>query len=112
MERLSSKSVCIQSSIKWRVYIEKWANNPNTLQMMTKIWHLYMYNLSPTTGSNILGNQLMQKFLVSSFKYTISGNLCRNSGGTFKEWGYQEVPLVLFCMEVLLTYLGVAKMVT
>jgi hypothetical protein len=35
--------------------------NPNTLQMMTKDM-AFMYNLSPTTGSNdILGNQLMQK---------------------------------------------------
>jgi hypothetical protein len=70
----SSKSNgCIQSSIKWRVYIEKWANKSYTLQMMTKDM-AFMYNLSPTTGSNdILGNQLMQKkFLVSSFKYTIS----------------------------------------
>jgi hypothetical protein len=45
-----------------------------TLQMMTKDMAFAMYNLSPTTGSNdiFLGNQLMQKFLVSSFKYTIS----------------------------------------
>jgi hypothetical protein len=56
--------------------------------MMTKDMAFAMYNLSPTTGSNdILGNQLMQKVLVSSFKYTISGNLIvGNSGGTFKEW--------------------------
>jgi hypothetical protein len=48
--------------------------------------------------------------LVSSFKYTISRNLIvGNSGGTFKEWDTKEVPLVLFCMEVLL-YLGVAPL--
>jgi hypothetical protein len=52
--------------------------NPNTLQMMTKDMAFAMYNLSPTTGSNdILGNQLMQKSLVSSFKYTISRKSCR-----------------------------------
>jgi hypothetical protein len=46
--------------------------NPNTLQMMTKDMAFAMYNLSTTGSNDILGNQLMQKFLVSSFKYTIS----------------------------------------
>jgi hypothetical protein len=77
--------------------------NPNTLQMMTKDMAFAMYNLSPTTGSNdILGNQLMQKsfwLVASNIQYQ---GFVGNSGGTFKEWGYQEVPLVLFCMEVLL----------
>jgi hypothetical protein len=50
--------------------------NPNTLQMMTKDMAFAMYNLSPTGSNDILGNQLMQKFLVSSFKYTISKS-CR-----------------------------------
>jgi hypothetical protein len=65
--------------------------NPNTLQMMTKDMAFAMYNLSTTGSNDILGNQLMQKVLVSSFKYTISRNLIvGNSGGTFKEWGYQK----------------------
>jgi hypothetical protein len=42
--RLSSKSNgCIQSSIKWRVYIESGQTNPNTLQMMTKDMAFAMY---------------------------------------------------------------------
>jgi hypothetical protein len=100
----SSKSNgCIQSSIKWRVYIEKWANKSYTLQMMTKDM-AFMYNLSPTTGSNdILGNQLMQKsfwLVASNIQY--QGNLIvGNSGGTFKEWGYQRSTTGTFCMEVL-----------
>jgi hypothetical protein len=74
-----------------------------TLQMMTKDMAFAMYNLSPTTGSNdILGNQLMQKVLVSSSNIQYQNLIVGNSGGTFKEWGYQKVPLVLFCMEVLL----------
>jgi hypothetical protein len=46
-----------------------------------------MYNLSPTTGSNdILGNQLMQKVLVSSFNIQYQGNLIVGNSGGFKEW--------------------------
>jgi hypothetical protein len=62
--------------------------NPNTLQMMTKDMAFAMYNLSPTTGSNdILGNQLMQKFLLVASNIQYQGNLIvGNSGGTFKEW--------------------------
>jgi hypothetical protein len=70
---LAANQMVAYNQASWRVYIEKWANKSNTLQMMTKDMAFAMYNLSPTTGSNdILGNQLMQKVLVSSFKYTIS----------------------------------------
>jgi hypothetical protein len=71
-----------------------------------------MYNLSPTTGSRYFRQSVnAKKFLVSSFKYTISRNLIvGNSGGTFKEWGYQEVPLVLFLYGSLTPYLGVAPL--
>jgi hypothetical protein len=76
--------------------------NPNTLQMMTKDMAFAMYNLSPTTGSNdILGNQLMQKVLVST-NIQYQGNLIvGNSGGTFKV-GIPKKYHWYFCMEVLL----------
>jgi hypothetical protein len=83
--------------------------------MMTKDMAFAMYNLSTTGSNDILGNQLMQKkfwLVASNIQY--QGNLIvGNSGGTFKSGDTKEVPLVLFCMEVL-PYLGVAplKMVT
>jgi hypothetical protein len=57
-----------------------------TLQMMTKDMAFAMYNLSPTTGSNdILGNQLMQFFLLVASNIQYQRNLIvGNSGGTFK----------------------------
>jgi hypothetical protein len=59
--------------------------------MMTKDMAFAMYNLSPTTGSNdILGNQLMQKVLVSSFKYTISKILLSEIVEVHLKWGYQR----------------------
>jgi hypothetical protein len=39
----SKSNGCIQSSIKWRVYIESGQTNPNTLQMMTKDMAFAMY---------------------------------------------------------------------
>jgi hypothetical protein len=41
--------------------------------------------------------------LVSSSNIQYQGNLIvGNSGGTFKEWGYQRSTTGTFCMEVLL----------
>jgi hypothetical protein len=61
--------------------------------------------VSPTTGSNdILGNQLMQKkfwLVASNIQY--QGNLIvGNSGGTFKEWGYQSTTGTLLYGSLLL----------
>jgi hypothetical protein len=72
----------------------------NTLQMMTKDMAFAMYNLSPTTGSNdILGNQLMQKFWLVASNIQYQGNLIvGNSGGTFKEWGYQRSTTGTLCV--------------
>jgi hypothetical protein len=68
--------------------------------MMTKDMAFAMYNLSTTGSNDILGNQLMQKVLVSSFNNIkeillseiVEVHLKRDT----------KVPLVLFCMEVLL----------
>jgi hypothetical protein len=59
-----------------------------------------MYNLSPT-GSNDR-QSVNKKVLVSSFKYTISILLSEIVEVHLKSGDTKEVPLVLFCMEVLL----------
>jgi hypothetical protein len=82
------------------------------LQMMTKDMAFAMYNLSPTTGSNdILGNQLMQKVLVSSFKY-YQEILLSEIVEVHLKWGYKSTTGTLLYGS-LTPYLGVTiKMVT
>jgi hypothetical protein len=74
--------------------------NPNTFD---KDMAFAMYNLSPTTGSNdILGNQLMQKSFWLVAKYNIKEILLSEIVEVHLKVGIPRVPLVLFCMEVLL----------
>jgi hypothetical protein len=63
--------------------------NPNTLQMMTKDMDLCII-CHPLRIKHILGNQLMQKFWLVASIYNIKEIIVGNSGGTFKEWGYQR----------------------
>jgi hypothetical protein len=49
-----------------------------------------MYNLSPTTGSNILGNQLMQKFWLVTSNIQYQEILLSEIVEVHLKWGYQR----------------------
>jgi hypothetical protein len=78
--------------------------NPNTLQMMTKDMAFAMYNLSPTTGSKYFRQSVNAKkvfwLVASNIQY--QEILLSEIVEVHLKSGDTKVPLVLFCMEVLL----------